>query len=180
MNRQFRLIVRFLDTSARVHLRSSFLSSPKSFKDLFPLSVQYRSVAQEAPRGGLLASPVQRQRRAFLHLTYSIETSSCDGAPFRAHIAANACVYDIVAWAMSWVIWLPQPEKKHAVFVFENKWFWTEHPPPSNGLYTLLWTVVFFLLPCQVNWLHRRLPSLFWIPERTGMKWAPILLVWQL
>jgi hypothetical protein len=89
MNRQFRLIVRFLDTSARVHLRSSFLSSPKSFKDLFPLSVQYRSVTREAPRGGLLASPVQRQRRALLHLTYNIETSSCDGASFRAHIIAN-------------------------------------------------------------------------------------------
>jgi len=54
MNRWLRLIVRFLDASTRVHLRSSFLFSPESFKDPFPLSVQYRSVTQEAPRGGFL------------------------------------------------------------------------------------------------------------------------------
>ena len=46
--------MRCLDTSTKVHLRSSFLFSPESFKDPFPLSVQYRSVTREAPRGGFL------------------------------------------------------------------------------------------------------------------------------
>jgi hypothetical protein len=54
MHQWLRLNVRFLDASSRVHLRSSFLFSPESFKDPFPLSVQYRSITQEAPRGGFL------------------------------------------------------------------------------------------------------------------------------
>ena len=36
------------------------------------LFAQYQAITHSAPKGDLLAPPVQRQRRAHLHLTYSI------------------------------------------------------------------------------------------------------------
>ena len=44
-----------------------WLVSPSLF-----LFAQYQAITHSAPKGDLLAPPVQRQRRAFLHLIYSI------------------------------------------------------------------------------------------------------------
>ena len=67
--------VRFLGTSSEVYFRSSFLYLPNPSNRTFSPTVQYLMVTQSAPWGSLLALPVQRQRRAFLHLIYSIKTT---------------------------------------------------------------------------------------------------------
>jgi hypothetical protein len=80
----------------------------------------------------LLALPVQRQRRAFLHLIYSTETPSRDEASFRAHIVANARVYE------------PLRGQSALVSIYNKDTKSDNHrkPTTSNSLYTLLCVAV--------------------------------------
>jgi hypothetical protein len=84
----------------------------------------------------LLALPVQRQRRAFLHLIYSTETPSRDEASFRAHMTANVRVYEPLRRQCA--LWSSYHEATKSTDL--------RKPATSNGLYTLLYAGYLLLI----------------------------------